>query len=1483
MKATMYRSILLMFSLSLCVSTQARENTNTPNEPGGDAHKQGFDQVLSGCNPGKTQTELKLNDVRTRILTCGDMWWDLANGKYEVPKGSNSMAQFAGSLWFGGYHNGGLRVSAMTYRQNGVDFWPGPLDPKSVDITKDNCELYDKHWIFNRADVDNFYSYWKQYGAADPLTPSWIKDYPGNYSAIYTQLADNATDITSAGLPLTISYLAPYTDNNSDGFYNFADGDYPNYNVSGASVPRGQCVRKLFGDQTIFWVFNDKGNKHGETGGTAIGVEIRAQAFEFATGDELNQMSFYNYEVINWSSNTLDSTYFTVWDDCDLGNYLDDYIGCDVTRGLGYQYNGDNYDNDAQGQVGYHDKMPAIGCDFFQGPYADLNDGIDNDRDSCIDCSFPIGSDGKPCKQCTPIPDETLPEQIIMSRFTYYTNTGDPLTGNPNSNQPLQYYNFMNGRWKNGALMTYGGDGTVVGNSPTTFLFPGTSDPYGWGLGFQPGGAAISSANWTQKSAAIPPADMRFLQSCGKFTLKPGAVNYVTYGIPFARSNSADNEAPIALLRTADDKAQALFDNCFKVLDGPDAPDITIQEISNALLFTLSNNPYVSNNYEAKRYQEADPTIQPLATLGYLPDNLYRFEGYMVYQLKDETVGPSDLYNVDKARLIFQCDVKNGVKQLINYVADPTLGTVPQLMVTGADAGVKSSFVINEDKFASADPRMVNFKSYHFMAVAYAYNNYLTYKPDVPPTVSVDSAGNPVFTDPSSGSYNGQKKPFLAGRRNIKVKTGIPHDPSPEAYGSSMNSSYGLGPAITRIEGQGNGGLALDLSDASINDIMASTNGRVQKITYVGTRGPIGVKVTDPLRVVKGDFTVKMVSAVKIKVGADSLWQYFGNPPVASTTVLDTGKIKNTSAMRWYMTGTYTDASGNTVNKTWLSDEGINLGQEKIVTGNSNEPLGFSVTIRQVTDPQMTAKVQALLSKVQAGAAQTTDLLESSVIYSDDSNPWLGNGGLADADGATGRDWILSGGAAGDIYGKYGPGLTKSYFADAEGTWETVCKGTWAPFRFVKMGYNDWSPGYSHTSYANQTNPDNYADTRLLSSVDIVYTADKSKWSRCPVIDMNGAVNPRTSLPYKWQLRRAPSVDKDGTPYALGTSPDFDSSMSWFPGYAINIETGERLNIMFAENSSDVTNHGNDMMWNPTKKVSEYSGGSLKIYNGGMHYIYVLGHNADGNDTLGGEVIPADVRRYDAGVSAYKMIRGLSTWAYDFNSMGTAGVKASKWSLLAELWKDIMWCNIPIPTFDMNKPSDIPGNVKVKIRVTKPYRYGLSTLTSPANTSKTGSTSAVLALTYTNTPINSNAIANAPVDLVVGPSNGNFPMYTFNTSDLAPKNYDQEVAKSSLAKINVVPNPYYGHSQYEKTRIDNVIKIINLPVKCKIRIYTLAGTLIRTIEKDNDQTYTDWDLKNDKNVTIASGLYIIHIDAPGIGERILKWFGVLRPYDLQSY
>ncbi len=99
------------------------------------------------------------------------------------------------------------------------------------------------------------------------------------------------------------------------------------------------------------------------------------------------------------------------------------------------------------------------------------------------------------------------------------------------------------------------------------------------------------------------------MQSAGPFTLKPGAVNYITVGIPWARAASGGPWASVQLLRTVDDKCQALFDNCFKVIDGPNAPDLVITELDRELLIYI-DNPKGSNNYQEK-YAEYDPEYSP--------------------------------------------------------------------------------------------------------------------------------------------------------------------------------------------------------------------------------------------------------------------------------------------------------------------------------------------------------------------------------------------------------------------------------------------------------------------------------------------------------------------------------------------------------------------------------------------------------------------------------------------------------------------------------------------------------------------------------------------------------------------------------------------------------------------------------------------------------------------------------------------------------
>ena len=61
-----------------------------------------------------------------------------------------------------------------------------------------------------------------------------------------------------------------------------------------------------------------------KTGGEPIGIEVRAQAFSFATNDEINDMTFYNYELINRGTFTLYETYFGQYVDADIGDPTND-------------------------------------------------------------------------------------------------------------------------------------------------------------------------------------------------------------------------------------------------------------------------------------------------------------------------------------------------------------------------------------------------------------------------------------------------------------------------------------------------------------------------------------------------------------------------------------------------------------------------------------------------------------------------------------------------------------------------------------------------------------------------------------------------------------------------------------------------------------------------------------------------------------------------------------------------------------------------------------------------------------------------------------------------------------------------------------------------------------------------------------------------------------------------------------------------------
>ena len=117
---------------------------------------------------------------------------------------------------------------------------------------------------------------------------------------------------------------------------------------------------------------------------------------------------------------------------------------------------------------------------------------------------------------------------------------------------------------------------------------------------------------------------------------------------------------------------------------------------------------------------------------------------------------------------------------------------------------------------------------------------------------------------------------------------------------------------------------------------------------------------------------------------------------------------------------------------------------------------------------------------------------------------------------------------------------------------------------------------------------------------------------------------------------------------------------------------------------------------------------------------------------------------------------------------------------------------------------------------------------------------------------------------------------------LKGQGFDQSKAESDLNNISVVPNPYVGAASWEPIttevgRGERRIYFMHLPNECTINIYTLSGKLVDTIV--HSSTVADgqvgWDLVSKDGMDIAYGIYVFHVDAPGIGEKIGK-FAVIK-------
>jgi len=1365
-------AITIIGIIGIAGNISARENISNTH------HKASPRTTDAGCQPATAAIDLDINNVDARLMTGGDMWWNIGQGvaAYEIPKNSGKSSQFAASCWIGGFDKQGqLKVAGQTYRQTGNDYWPGALD-LNAKITESVCNLWDYQWKVDGSTINSFIALSKTGGDVTGSQFQAINQWPGAGSH---QAKSGNGPIYLDQTPYSGRSYGTFKDLNGNGIYEPGQGEYPVLESNGVqSVP----------DELIWWVFNDAGNVKEQSLTAAIGVEIQTSAFAFATQDFLNNSTFCNYRVINRGALSIDSTYIAVWDDCDLGYAFDDYIGCDTSRGLGIQYNGNNDD----GQTGgfpvnsYGLNPPQVGLDFFQGPTV-------------------LFYDSKGVKDSS--------GHLNMTNFTYFNNDNS-IIGNPFNGIGMYFYmtgSILNGQRFSDDFQGPGNQSKGYGSGPVVnFVF--------WG---DPG----DKTAWSECSCGNPPGDRRFIFSSGPFELVPGAVNDITFGCVWAPQPTGG--CPVTnfnAIRSIDDQAQELFDSHFQTVEGPQAPRLVVRELDRKLLFYMVND-YGSNNY-AESYGRTDGTYKD--SLQYHQfvikskgstnpgDSLYKFEGYRIFQLANSNVSSSDIFdpttgevNSTNAFEVKDCDVTDGIRQIVNFVQDPSItdtfggivhyANVAQIKIDNAhanDSGIFHSFELTTDQFATGtDNELINYHTYYFVAIAYAYNNFVDFDPNNP---------NNTQDAPYIGSSHG------AGGTAIQIVAALPN-PTDGNLGTILNSDYGSGVAITRVEGVGNGGNVVELNTASEMTALGDSN-QVNKAVYNVGSGPINVKVVDP-----------------VKVGPYNWALQITNDPAK-------GIIDSNSG--WTLTAY--DLKG-TLQETIYSETNIATVNEQIL-----ENYGISVTLNQVAAPGV-----GVLNAAGNGIMTLpgNGYITSDVTFSDSTQPWLA--GITDQADSSFANWLRAG--SNNSY-KSGPSnaltspcyFNDNYagastgFLDSLAAYENMfanfapTKSTWGPYVLAAsyLGQHAGTGTQCGFEVAWSSQTQNKANFALLPDVDLVFTDNKLQWTRCAVVEeqedpalaQGFASNAAQSKFYLrqhagWNGGHDPSNDNIPT----YSDADSDRGMSWFPGYAIDEGTGKRLNIVFGEDSYLASDNGNDMIWNPTSSIFSIYNNSILF--GGKHVVYILGSQYDSD-----KVFVSNVKQ-----------------ATPTNSF------------LKTAYTPVQWVGIPILSslIKLKSLGDgiIPTVTRLRFRVNRPYATYLAV--------------------DTTTVADPSPVKGAATN----------PYYTFSTAGLAPTSPGDNPKKGSLlSNIYAVPNPYYGYSGYEQNRFDTKVRIINLPAQTTISIYTLDGKLIRTLSKNDPNTpYIDWDIKNASGLPVASGMYLIDVNAAGIGEKVIKWFGAMRPLDVTSY
>jgi hypothetical protein len=490
----------------------------------------------------KQQVNLAPNNISTWIWNTGVFNQDLRVNNtpgFEWPKASGKFAIFTSGLSIGAYINGQLRMGNASY--NG-EYAPGYVfDSLGTPLFKTDSRFKLLSVKYN----DNIYN------NSDVL--KW-KDM--------------------------IPYGAPFDDKNLNKIYD--EGiDKPGMPDAG---------------QTVFVCITDADpsnhtTSEGFSGGTLpLYAEIHLTAWGYQFGD-LSDAQFLKWDIINKNNAAWEKTYFTIFNDPDLGDADDDYIGCDSAMKIAYSCNSDNQDGNGLGRT-YGTNPPAAGLILLRGPVSKT--GISNDS-------------------------------IKMSSVCYFTGTGSPgpVCEQDPSSSPIGSYNYMKGIKRDG----------------TPWLNPTTVPPFVTKFCYN--GDPEAAAGWTEYKGRIrncggnlygefepsPPGDRRILLNAGSdfLNVNPGDTQRIV--IAQAVGRGTDNKNSVTKLKETLNFSRRIY----------------YQLIENQETYYIEPPAPLPQTY--KLYQNYPNPFNPVTTIKYDMKKLWKVK-IEVYDMRGELI--STLVNEEK-------------------------------------------------------------------------------------------------------------------------------------------------------------------------------------------------------------------------------------------------------------------------------------------------------------------------------------------------------------------------------------------------------------------------------------------------------------------------------------------------------------------------------------------------------------------------------------------------------------------------------------------------------------------------------------------------------------------------------------------------------------------------------------------------------------------------------------------------------------------